>query len=301
MLIADNLAIAGRHLPLLEPTSLAVARGELLLVAAEPRPTRTALALALSARMRPGDGTVSWSGTSALRSVRRIGALVDSPEINEPEAHLKVRDLVAEDLALQPGPIRRRSGIDTWLKKHAMEALATQWLDAIDPLERLKLLTRLALEDRSIELLVFDSPDRHGIPEDGWTRYLQAVATSRRAPAVVAVIQRIPESWNGSVARAGQVQEKPAVAAALPPATANAAASLSGPTAAPIEVGRNESARAPAPAQFPDPGALPTTREPAPAPAPEPDSGEQDTPEEPATEAISAEPATLLTAPKENS
>ncbi|MFL4474208.1 ABC transporter ATP-binding protein [Paeniglutamicibacter sp. MACA_103] len=271
MLIADNLAIAGRHLPLLEPTSLTAARGELLLVEAEPQPTRTALALGLSARMRPGEGTVSWSGTSALRSVRRISALVDSPEINEPEAHLKVRDLVAEDLALQPGPVWRRSGIEGWMRKHGMEALANQWLDAIDPLERLTLLTHLALEDRSIELLVFDSPDRHGIPAEDWTRYLQSVATSRRAPAVVAVIQRIPEGWNGSVARAGQVQDKLAAAVAPPPAAETE------PTAAPVVVSAKE----------PD-QALPAAGE-----TPEPDA--------PAADVVSAAPTTLSTAPKEES
>ncbi|MDO5745623.1 MAG: ABC transporter ATP-binding protein [Micrococcaceae bacterium] len=217
VLIADNLAIAGRHLPLLEPTSLAVARGELLLVQAEPQPTRTALSLGLSARMLPTQGTVSWSGNPATRSVRLISALVDSPEINEPEAHLKVRDLVAEDLALQPGPIWRRSGINSWMKKHRMEDLANEWLDAIEPIQRLTLLTHLALEDRDIELLVFDSPDRHGIAEDQWFQYLESVATGRRAPAVVAVVQRIPEDWNGSTAYAGQVQQKLAAATALPP------------------------------------------------------------------------------------
>jgi hypothetical protein len=214
VLIADSLAIAGRHLPLLYPTSLTVARGELLLVQAEPQPTRTALALGLSARMRPTEGTVSWSGNTSLRSVRRISALVDSPEVNEPEAHLKVRDLVAEDLALQPGPIWRRSGIDAWMTKRHMDELANEWLDAIDPLARLALLTHLALEDRGVEVLVFDSPDRHGIPQDDWFRYLETVATGRRAPAVVAVVQRIPANWEGSTARAGRVQDKLAVAPA---------------------------------------------------------------------------------------
>lgn len=299
MLIADNLAIAGRHLPLLNPTSLAVARGELLLVAAEPQPTRTALALGLSARMRPGEGTVGWSGTTALRSVRRISALVDSPEINEPESHLKVRDLVAEDLALQPGPIWRRSGIDTWMKKHGMDSLANQWLDAIDPLERLTLLTHLALEDRSIELLVFDSPDRHGIPEDDWTRYLHSVATSRRAPAVVAVVQRIPENWEGSRAHAGQVQEKLELAQEQPCAHATESGPRSATAAAPVEVAGN--ALAPAlslTAETPLPEASPSPHEPEIEPAEEPDSRE---PDEPATEVVSAEPTLSLRAPKENS
>lgn len=293
MLIADNLAIAGRHLPLLNPTSLAVARGELLLVAAEPQPTRTALALGLSARMRPGEGTVGWSGTTALRSVRRISALVDSPEINEPEAHLKVRDLVAEDLALQPGPIWRRSGIDAWTRKHGMESLANQWLDAIDPLERLRLLTHLALEDRAIELLVFDSPDRHGIPEGDWTGYLQSVATSRRAPAVVAVVQRIPENWEGSRAHAGQVQEKLAVA--LPPAAEDT--NRTKPPAVPGETAQDApSAASPPAGETPLSGASPSPQE----PADEPDPTEPEVPDEPATDPAADHPTLTLRAPKEN-
>ena len=207
MLIANSLAIAGRHQPLLEPTSLAVARGQLLLVQAEPQPTRTALALGLSARMRPTTGSVGWSGDTALRSVRRISTLVDSPEINEPEAHLKVRDLVAEDLALQPGPLWRRKSIDSWMERHRMDHLADSWLDAIDPLDRLALLTHLALEDHHVELAVFDSPDRHGIPEESWIDYLQTVAAGRRSPAVVAIVTRIPLWWEGPIAYAGTVQQ----------------------------------------------------------------------------------------------
>lgn len=288
VLIADNLAIAGRHLPLLEPTSLAVARGELLLVQAEPQPTRTALSLGLSARMLPTQGTVSWSGNPATRSVRLISALVDSPEINEPEAHLKVRDLVAEDLALQPGPIWRRSGINSWMKKHRMDDLANEWLDAIEPIQRLTLLTHLALEDRDIELLVFDSPDRHGIAEDQWFRYLESVATGRRAPAVVAVVQRIPEDWNGSTAYAGQVQQKLAAAVALPPLGDLAA-------------GRQTAAETPV-------VPLETAVEPAPEPAiQEPGNESIDTPhtaqsveaEEPAPATGPAESSTAPNAPKE--
>ena len=94
-----------------------------------------------------------------------------------------------------------------------MDDLANEWLDAIDPLERLGLLTHLALEDRGIELLVFDSPDRHGIPDDDWFHYLESVATGRRAPAVVAVVQGIPANWDGPGAWAGRVQDKLAAAA----------------------------------------------------------------------------------------
>ncbi|UXN32004.1 hypothetical protein [Glutamicibacter sp. M10] len=90
------------------PTSLRVDRGEVLLVVADPQISRTALALALSGRMQPTTGTVAWGHSDSLKTLRQHSALLDSPEVNEPEAHLKVRDLVGEDLALVPGPIWRK-------------------------------------------------------------------------------------------------------------------------------------------------------------------------------------------------
>lgn len=203
MLIADSLAINGRHAPLLNPTSLTAARGELVLAHAETQQTRTALALGLSARMRPSAGTVSWNGDSTLRGVRSISTLVDSPEINEPEAHLKVRDLVAEDLAMLPGPFWRRSAVDHWMERHHMGELSGQWLDAIDPIDRLRVLTHLALESSHAELLVFDSPDRHGIPSAQWIDHLGQIAQGRRSPAVLAIVGHVPDEWSAPVAHAG--------------------------------------------------------------------------------------------------
>lgn len=277
MLIANSLAIAGRHQALLEPTSLAVSRGELLLVQAEPQPTRTALALGLSARMRPTAGSVSWSGNSTLRAVRRISTLVDSPEINEPEAHLKVRDLVAEDLALQPGPLWRRSSINAWMERHKLDHLADSWLDAINPLDRLALITHLSLEDHRTELAVFDSPDRHGIPEGDWVNHLQVVAGGRRAPAVIAIVTRIPAEWDGAVAYAGHQQEHPVFAQVLEPADSTAweQEPLPGQEQNPEPV--------PDPAPIPDaaaPADVPVST-PAPAPAPRP-ATESTAPTEPA-------------------
>lgn len=203
MLIADNISINGRHAPLLLPTSLGVAAGELLLVHAEPQTTRTALALALSARMRPDTGKVAWEGDASLAGVRALSMLVDSPEINEPESHLKVRDLVAEDLALHPGPFWRRSSIDAWLDRHHLTDLAGQFLDAIDPLDRLRIMTHLSLEEHATTLLVFDSPDRHAIEPGAWIQHLAQTAAGRRHPAIIAIVNAIPTSWEGPVAHAG--------------------------------------------------------------------------------------------------
>ncbi|MEE1622063.1 ABC transporter ATP-binding protein [Zafaria sp. Z1313] len=203
MLIADSVALEGRHATLLEPTSLKAAQGSVLIVAAPTQDTRTALSLILTGRMKPDAGTVAWEGTPDRRTLRRASTLVDSPAINEPEQHLRVRDLVAEDLALLPGPFWRHRSSDAWLDAHGLEHLAREWVDAVEPVTRLRLLAALGLEDARSRLLVFDSPERHGLSGDAWATVLRDIAGGRRHPAVVAVASRIPADWTGATAAAG--------------------------------------------------------------------------------------------------
>ncbi|WP_309081628.1 ABC transporter ATP-binding protein [Zhihengliuella sp.] len=200
MLLADSLSIDGHHGPLLRPTSLAAPAAELTVVSAPTQEARTALALGLSARMKSDGGSVAWDSDAGPHAVRRVSALVDSPEINEPERHLRVKDLVAEDLALQPGPFWATVSASRWLESHRLEHLAKDWVDAIPAEDRLHLLAALSLQDSNVKVLVFDSPDRHGLPDADWLRILADVAGGRRHPAVIAVVQRIPDAWDGRTA-----------------------------------------------------------------------------------------------------
>lgn len=204
MLIANSLSFKGRHGQLVDETSLAVERGALLLVVADAQLERTALALMLSGRMSPSSGTVHWSTAPGIKTLRTHSAIVDSPQVNEPEAHLKVRDVVSEDLSLIPGPFWRRPQSKKWLARHGFDHLAGDWIDTIDPQIRLDLLTRLALENHDTDCLVFDSPDRHGIDEPTWLESLEELTHTRRQLTVIAVVSRVPDSWEGPVVFAGQ-------------------------------------------------------------------------------------------------
>jgi len=228
VLLADSLSIDGHHAPLLRPTSLVAPASELTIVAAPTQESRTALSLGLSARMKPDGGSVAWEADADIRAVRRASALVDSPEINEPEQHLRVKDLVAEDLALLPGPFWGTVSAARWLESHRLGHLANEWVDAIDAEDRLHLLASLSLQDSDVKLLVFDSPDRHDLADADWIRILAGVAAGRRQPAVVAVVQRIPEQWDGRTAIAEQdnlphPELEPATETAAEPATETAA------------------------------------------------------------------------------
>jgi hypothetical protein len=204
VLSVQQLQINGRRGDLLPATSLQVRRGELLLVAGEGQDQRTALALALSGRMKPSNGVLSWDTTTKTKKIRLASALVDSPGVNEPEQHLSVRDLVTEDLSLIPRRYRGALLSKPWLKVNSFEDIAGLWIEQIPAARRLELLTALALADPATDLLVVDSPDRHSADPAAWLPRLQALASDAGRPlAVVAVVGALPDNWTGAAAVIG--------------------------------------------------------------------------------------------------
>lgn len=203
MLIADSVSFKGRHDQLLTSTSLAVARGTMLLVVADTQISRTALSLILSGRMKPTTGTVTLNDLVSLKNLRSKSAIVDAPGINEPESHMKTREIIAEELSLIPTPLWRKRRAKHWISQHGYEDIASGWIDAIDPMRRLELLTKLGMENNSTELLVIDSPDRHDLDNDSWLEVLERFAQSRRSPTVIAVVSRVPDRWQGQVIYVG--------------------------------------------------------------------------------------------------
>jgi len=211
LLLAQQLHVRGRRDPLLPATSLEARRGELVLVPAERQDHRTALALVLTGRMKPSGGVVSWDGTRGTRPVRLASALVDAPGVNEPEQHLSVRDLVTEDLALIPRRYRGALRSNPWLKVNSFEDIADQWIEQLDPLRRLELLTALALANPHTDLLVVDSPDRHSGDPANWLPRLHQLASDAGRPlAVIATVAALPPSWSGTFARIGNAAALPA-------------------------------------------------------------------------------------------
>ncbi|MET1065845.1 MAG: ABC transporter ATP-binding protein [Arthrobacter sp.] len=208
MFRVQQLSVNGRREELLPATSLRVRRGELLLVSDKRQGARTALALGLSGRLKPSGGHFEWDGTkwnggAGIKALRQASALVDSPGVNEPEQHLSVHDLVTEDLALVP---RRRRGSlpsTSWLQVNGFEDIAGLWTEQLPAARRIELLTALALADPRTDLLVADSPDRHGDPGD-WLPRLQDLAYSPDRPlAVVATVKSIPAGWTGPATAIG--------------------------------------------------------------------------------------------------
>lgn len=204
MLVADKVYLKGRHATLLHPTSLEAKRGELLLVQGETQLERTGLSLVLSGRMKPDRGKVSWQGQTKIKQLRRASCLLDSPGVNEPEAHVKVKDLVKEDLALIPSFTWERVLPMRWLADYHQDGIADEYVEELTPTERLDLMVNLALADPDVHLIICDSPERHGATDEEWLQRLaQIVADHERDVAVVAVVSIIPSLWTGLTARIG--------------------------------------------------------------------------------------------------
>lgn len=216
MLTTHQLHINGRHHNLLPATTIAANRSEVLLVQADGQERRTALALALTGRMKPTSGTVSIGHDASLGSLRRRSAIIDAPDVNAPENHLTVRSLAAEDLALVPFKFRDRTRPTAWLVQNGFRDILEQWIEELAPDRLLKLQLELALANRDVDLVVVDSPDRHTADTGAWLPLLEELAagtlgrgpdanaeTPLRPLVVVGIVGRLPDEWDGAAAVAG--------------------------------------------------------------------------------------------------
>lgn len=164
---AERVTVRGPHGPLLPPTSTRVADGQLTVVGGEPDEGHTALALALAGRLTPDAGVITLDGRQAPGELRAVTALVDSPEVTEPDAALRLSDVVAEGLALA-GRGNGRTAVRSWLAEHQFDGHARDRVEALPPDESTAVLTELAVAREGVRLLVFDRPDRHTSDPQAW-------------------------------------------------------------------------------------------------------------------------------------
>lgn len=217
MLSAHQLHINGRRHTLLPSTTLEASRGEVLLIQGDGQESRTALALALTGRMKPSSGSVVLGHDDSMATLRKRSAIVDSPEVNAPENHLTVRSLVAEDLALVPWKFRDRTRPTAWLVKHGFRDILDKWVEQLAPERLLQLQLELALANQYVDLLVVDSPDRHSHESSVWLPLLEQAAagelgleddahagTPPRELIVIATVANLPDGWEGPTAVIGQ-------------------------------------------------------------------------------------------------
>ena len=191
----------GRREHALPVTSAAFESGVATLVAAETEQRPTVLGLIASGRMRPDTGRVELDGRTDASSLRRRIALVDAPEVSEPEPNVTLAGVAAEELMFagrrsDPVAVRR------WLDEQGLGDEASVPVSNIDPAGRVRALCELAALRTGVEGIVLVSPDRHGGEPAAWWAVAQDFASRGFAVLVIAGyasqrVERAGESKHG--------------------------------------------------------------------------------------------------------
>jgi ABC transporter len=204
---ARRVGVQGAHGPLLRPTSLAVRSGEVVVVSGEPGDGHTALALALSGRMRPTSGAVLLDGRENPRALRRHVAVVDAPGVSAPEDALDLATVVAEELGYA-GRRRGHHAVHTWLAERDAASYARQRVESVPADLRTRLLVDLAARRPGVEGLILTCPDRHGgDPHEWW--YLAVEQADAGRAVVVLCSNHTADDLDTAVARLGEQQQPP--------------------------------------------------------------------------------------------
>ncbi|MDQ6526515.1 hypothetical protein RB608_23040 [Nocardioides sp. LHD-245] len=170
-LVMTDGAVAG----LLEPTSVALVPGEVVVAVGRPGHGNVALALALAGRLRLSGGGVELGGDPAPEPLQRAVVLVDVPGVTEPDDSVPFRVVVAEELALA----RLSSGphaTSAWLREHRLGTSPRLRTEDVAPLDRIRSLTELGSSRPDARFLVLLSPDRHGLHRRDWWPVAHAAA-----------------------------------------------------------------------------------------------------------------------------
>lgn len=207
---ADRVSVEGPHGTLLPPTSLTVEDGQLAIVHGDPGVGITAFGLALAGRIKPSTGTVTLDDTAHAASadkLRHLVAVVDAPNVSEPDEALLLRVVVGEELALAHRPAGKKD-VAQWLAGQGAEALAGVRLDNLEPALRTRLLCELAASRRGVGMLVLDTPDRHTSDVESWSALAREHA--ERGLAVVVLTATTPlSSLDRPPARIGEETQPP--------------------------------------------------------------------------------------------
>jgi len=209
-----EVGVHGPHGPLLEPTSLAVNPAELVLIAGEPGRGHTALALAMSGRLRNHTGVALLDGARDDAGLRRHVAIVDAPDVSAPEEALTLGVVVGEELAMAKAPAGK-AAVTAWLAEHDADQYRSARLEAVPAEVRTRLLVELAGQRPGVTTLAIVLPDRHGAGPQAWWSVACRKATERFG-VVVLCSESSARLLDVPAARIGHHDQPPSLSFASP-------------------------------------------------------------------------------------
>ncbi|QAY74874.1 hypothetical protein ET445_05170 [Agromyces protaetiae] len=175
----------GRDGQALPATTVEFESGRATLACAETEQRPTVLGLIASGRMKPDAGEVLLDRKADRRGIRRRIALVDAPSVCDPAPDVTVAGVAAEELMFAGIPANPIS-VAHWLADLGLGHLSRVPIGNVDPEERLRLLTELAVLRDDVEGLVIVAPDRHGGDPIVWWSLAKRLADRGYAVLVVA-------------------------------------------------------------------------------------------------------------------
>lgn len=174
----------------LPPTSVVFESGTVTRVVMETEQRPTVLGLIATGRMRPESGTVTIDGEDSRRQLRRRIALVDAPNVSEPEPDVTFGGAIAEELMYADrasSPVAAR----LWARSMGMLDSFDLPMADVDPGTRIRALLELAAlrthdGSNTIDGIVLVSPDRHGGDPREWMRIAELLAARGLAVLIIA-------------------------------------------------------------------------------------------------------------------
>jgi len=164
---AVGVWVADSRRTLLEPTSVAVRSGEVVVVHGDPGHRHTLLALALGGRLVPSGGELCVDTDHDPAARQRQVALVDVPGVSEPDDVIGLTTIVGEELAMAGKPAGR-THVDQWLTGNGLRPYRDDRIEDLPPGLRTTALARLASLRPGVQFLVLALPERTGIDPQGW-------------------------------------------------------------------------------------------------------------------------------------
>lgn len=166
-------------------TSVSFKSGTASLVSAETAQRPTVLGLIASGRMHSDTGTVTIDDVADSGALRNQVALVDAPDVSEPESDVTVFGVVAEELMFAGRAANPRA-----TRQMIADLGYTEWrswtIGTVPPAVRIRILTELAVMRLDVEGVVITAPDRHGGNPAEWWGIARELAERGYAVLVIA-------------------------------------------------------------------------------------------------------------------
>ena len=164
----EKLAINKGHIPIIEPTSLRIKQSDLMLIVGETEVSQVSFALSLAGRMKLSSGSVKIDNEENPELLQEMVALVDVPNISEPDDVMKLEMIVGEELAIA-GRKAMPKHVRAFLQQNKISKYAKETFETLPNKIRYDVLMKLASIRPNTKVLLLAEPDRlGGKPEIWW-------------------------------------------------------------------------------------------------------------------------------------